>query len=376
MTITNELVSQLDLQALLDGMGQGVLIFDSEGTLIVDNLAVRHLLGSTLAQIRQEGWTACVELLDSGRPEGKPGLAVLREQATQVTHPIRFNTTLNNTFLPGWISALYLQSGEVLTQISLEDPNWAALTQLMHRFRSEARQAITATRGHAELITQMSVNRPKDMTTDQLAGRVMGFSEIMSSHMYRLEALMEQLHRWEIILTDQLAEEVQSRKRQIDLAEWLEDYLETLLDQSLVDPEIGLIDYRERLVINVPDDTCLYASPHHLGTILRDLLRNAVLYTPDNSPIILQAVSLPESPFVRVDIIDRGCGIRTKEVSKIFQPFQRAMQPQVISQFGYGLSLFLSKAEIEAMGGEIEFKSEEGVGSVFSLKLPAWDDNR
>jgi signal transduction histidine kinase len=54
----------------------------------------------------------------------------------------------------------------------------------------------------------------------------------------------------------------------------------------------------------------------------------------------------------------------------VFIPFQRARQPQVIAQFGYGVSLYLAKMEVETMGGRIWFASEEGVGTTFSFKLP------
>ena len=54
-----------------------------------------------------------------------------------------------------------------------------------------------------------------------------------------------------------------------------------------------------------------------------------------------------------------------------FAPFERARQPQIIAEFGYGLSLYLAKAEIEAMGGRIGFESQEGIGTAFSLQLPA-----
>jgi signal transduction histidine kinase len=77
---------------------------------------------------------------------------------------------------------------------------------------------------------------------------------------------------------------------------------------------------------------------------------------------------------VQIDVIDQGYGIRAKEADRVFAPFQRARQPQIIGEFGYGLSLYLAKAEVEAMGGRIWYESEEGVGSTFSVKLPTWKE--
>jgi signal transduction histidine kinase len=58
----------------------------------------------------------------------------------------------------------------------------------------------------------------------------------------------------------------------------------------------------------------------------------------------------------------------------VFKPFARARQPQIISEFGYGLSLYLCKMELAAMGGQIWFSGEDGVGTTFSVMLPAWRD--
>ena len=66
--------------------------------------------------------------------------------------------------------------------------------------------------------------------------------------------------------------------------------------------------------------------------------------------------------------------MRAKEFDRVFMPFQRARQPQIISEFGYGLSLYLCKHEVEAMNGRMWFESEEGVGSTFILMLPLWRD--
>lgn len=112
------------------------------------------------------------------------------------------------------------------------------------------------------------------------------------------------------------------------------------------------------------------ASQEYLRKALHDVLRNAVLYSPKDTPIILRAARLTPSDVVQIDITDQGCGIRAKEAERVFAPFQRARQPQIMAEFGYGLSLYLVKAELDAMGGRIWYESEEGVGTTFSIKLP------
>lgn len=74
---------------------------------------------------------------------------------------------------------------------------------------------------------------------------------------------------------------------------------------------------------------------------------------------------------VQIDVIDDGIGIRESEQDRVFAPFRRARQPQVISEFGYGLSLYLCKQEVEAMNGRIWFDSVENAGTTFSIVLPA-----
>jgi signal transduction histidine kinase len=369
---------KLDTHLLLDGLGQGIMLFDDSGALILANAAIREMLGRRLEPIERDGWDALVDWLDGTNETDTPDIDAIHAQATAEKRPIRFHIDLDRAYTPCWLSTIDAPGEGVLTQVCLERPDWHALAELMGTFRNEARMAITATRGHADLLAQLAADQAKHLSSEQLAGRVLGFAEIMASHMYRLEALTDLLYRWEIILTGQLGEDVATTTRQVELAEWIEDYLESLVERSLVDPELNMSDFRERLTVNVADELYVTVSPRHLGTILRDLLRNAVLYSEENTPIILQAVPVPDGQHLRIDIVDRGYGIRETQTLRVFAPFQRAYQPQIMARFGYGLSLYLCKTEIEAMGGSLTFNSEEGVGSVFSLILPteqtAWPD--
>jgi signal transduction histidine kinase len=362
--------TNLDPRAVIDSLGQGILVFDAADRLVLDNRAARAILGPNLTLIRAEGWVACAMLLDARRVEG-PGADEIRKMAMQQADPVRFHTLLTGAYIPCWAAAIQAQDGQTYTQITLEQPDWVALKEFMSTFRSEARLAVESTRGHADLIIQIMKKRPAGMTVDQLAARVVGFAEIMSTHMHRLEMFLDLLHRLELLRTGQLAAEVTKHRRKLNLAEFVEDFLEELADESPLDP-VKAEDVRDRLYVEIPGDLGIIASSEHLKRILRDLLRNAILYSEQGTPIGLRAARLAPSDVIQIDVADQGCGIRAKEADRVFAPFQRARQPQVLAEFGYGLSLYLAKAEVDAMGGRIWYESEEGVGTTFSLKLPGW----
>jgi K+-sensing histidine kinase KdpD len=96
------------------------------------------------------------------------------------------------------------------------------------------------------------------------------------------------------------------------------------------------------------------------------------MYSMKATPVKIIASAL--GSMVQIDVIDEGYGVRAKEIDKVFQPFARARQPQIIAEFGHGLSLYLCKQEVEAMNGAMWFTTEEHVGSIFSIKLPRWQE--
>jgi signal transduction histidine kinase len=360
----------LDLRAVIDSLGQGILVFDAADRLVLDNRAARAILGPNLTLIRAEGWIACAMLLDARRTDGL-GADDIRRKALTEGEPVRFHTLLTGAYIPCWCARVDGADGTVYTQITLEQPDWVALKEFMSTFRSEARLAVESTRGHADLIIQIMKKRKPGMTIEQLAERVIGFAEIMATHMHRLEMFLDQLHRLEMLRTGQLPVEVNKTRRKVRLAEFVEDFLEALADESPLDP-VRAEDVRDRLTVQIPDDIGVLASPEYLWRVLHDMLRNAVLYSEKDTPITLRATRLLPSDVIQIDLIDQGCGIRAKEADRVFAPFQRARQPQIIAEFGYGLSLYLAKAELDAMGGRIWYESEEKVGSTFSIKLPGW----
>lgn len=365
---------QLNYQSVLDGLGQGVLIFDKEDRLLMDNLAARASLGTDLKLIRASGWKAAAALFNTRASSPDNNADAARKKALESARPVRFHMFRSGEYIPCWAAAVHGSGGEVFTMITLESPDWTAMTDLMTRFRDEVDTAASATQGHTHLINQaMKAQKPGE-TVEQVTRRISGFVQVISTHMHRLERLMGLFERLEQVRTGRLPDLIRSERHKIDLADFVEDFIEKLDESQLIDPETEAQDYRSRITTTVPDGLYVHASPERLTNILHDLLRNAIMYSMKATPIMIIAQASVQNQSVQIDVVDEGYGVRAKEFERVFASFERARQPQIIGEFGYGLSLYLCKHEVEAMNGKIWFESEEGVGTTFSFKLPLWRD--
>lgn len=366
---------QLQYQAILDGLGQGVLIFDSENRLVVDNLAARAILGADLKLIRASGWAAAATVFNARTNDPEDNVETARKRALESARPVRFHIYRAGEYVPCWAAAVHGESGDIFTLITIEVPDWTAMTDILTQFRAEVQNAAESSQGHINLILQSLKQIKPGESVEQLGRRIGGFVQLIATHTHRVERLMNLLHRLELIRTGKLPEVIRKERRKIVLDEFIEDFIEGLDEVQLLDPETETQDYRSRIKTTVGDGLVVFASPSRLTTILHDILRNAIMYSMKATPIIIMAQTSPQNQSVQIDVIDEGYGIRAKEFERVFASFQRARQPQILGEFGYGISLYLCKHEVEAMNGKIWFESEEGVGTTFSLKLPMWRDD-
>lgn len=109
------------------------------------------------------------------------------------------------------------------------------------------------------------------------------------------------------------------------------------------------------------------ADRRHMERILHNLLTNAIKYSPSQSSVtvILSAVGGE----LCVQVQDSGYGIPAHELPFVFDRFHRVASHKKLAA-GTGLGLAITKALVEAHQGRIEAVSEEGQGSLFSVRLP------
>ena len=103
-----------------------------------------------------------------------------------------------------------------------------------------------------------------------------------------------------------------------------------------------------------------------LRYVIRNLLANAIKYSPKQSPVIVDVYCEPE--WVVISVSDNGIGIPEKDMEKLFTPFFRASNTTTISGTGVGLSIV--KEFIEVHGGTIAVQSRQNEGSTFIVRLP------
>ncbi len=104
-----------------------------------------------------------------------------------------------------------------------------------------------------------------------------------------------------------------------------------------------------------------------VAQVLGNLLLNAVKYS-EGGEVCVRVTD--EGASVRIAVADRGIGIPPEALSHIFEPFYRAENAVGGSRRGMGLGLPITRALIEAHGGEIAVESHIGEGSTFTLTLP------
>jgi PAS domain S-box-containing protein len=111
----------------------------------------------------------------------------------------------------------------------------------------------------------------------------------------------------------------------------------------------------------------LRTDPQKLKVVLRNLIGNAVKFTPQGS-ITVQAS--PKRGGVEVRVSDTGIGISPDALAVIFEPFRQVESAATQQYGGAGLGLHIVKRLLELLGGTVAVESEVGQGSTFCVWVP------
>lgn len=139
--------------------------------------------------------------------------------------------------------------------------------------------------------------------------------------------------------------------------------------QAVATPFRDELEARQgQLSVVMPEELRVLANPKGLDIVLRNLIDNALKFTPASDAPRLRIEAQAEGDRVRLSVSDQGIGFDMKYHDRIFGMFQRLHRQDQIPGTGIGLAL-VQKA-VERMGGQIRAESAPGQGATFYIELP------
>ena len=329
-------------ETVLASMAEGVLVVDSQGRLQLVNDAARQLLKldrSALGHpyIETLRHPAIVEQLTGGL-EGAPASTL------ELTLPLDPPRTLMARVAP-------FDSGGRGAVLVLQDVTAFRHADQMRRdfvanVSHELRTPLTAVKGYAEAL----LDDPDDEVMRER------FLEIIHTQASRMERLVKDLLRLARLDAGQEQADASPCELEPLLAGVISDMaqLSTAKRQQvhlMVDPAVA------RLSTDVAK----------LHDIVRNLVENAVNYTPDEGTITIEAG--PADAGVAITVSDTGPGVPASDLTRVFERFYRVDKSRA-RPGGTGLGLAIVKHLVQVLGGTITVANRPEGGAVFTLTLP------
>ncbi len=157
----------------------------------------------------------------------------------------------------------------------------------------------------------------------------------------------------------------------------MEVSLERFEPQSLINEVVAMVEplverNDNKLEVEIVDAGTMYTDQTKLRQILFNLLSNAAKFTQQGS-IVLRCKSLQDAgtTWLEFQVTDSGIGMTEAQMGQVFEAFSQADSSTTRHYGGTGLGLTITKSFCELLGGKIAAESKMGVGSTFTVRVPA-----
>jgi two-component system phosphate regulon sensor histidine kinase PhoR len=331
------------LDAILRGMGEGVLVTDAAGAVTLVNPAFRALfeLGGDLdsrplAEVcRHPTLLETFRRVQENRSEQIAEIVLPRSaEITLLTHWV----PLSEAGTPAGVVAVFHDISDIKR---LERVRRDFVANVSH----ELRTPVTVIRGYAETLAGGAAD-------PEIVSR---FATIIQAHATRLANLVSDL----LILSELEAKGAALNLLSIDLADVVGHCCQLLRPQA---------EERQITIDNTSvSSSVVLADRQRLEQVLVNLLDNAVKYTPAGGQVTVKATA--DDNQVTISIRDTGPGIPLQEQTRIFERFYRVDAGRSRDQGGTGLGLAIVKHIVQLHGGTVSVESIPGQGACFTFTL-------
>lgn len=363
-------------QAILQSIADGVLAVDIHERIVVLNPAAAELLGQDADEMLGKRLS---ELRMPDDPSTVVGLQQIIQQVRRELMDEDFAPTEDQIALGRRIvrlrSAPTMQRGTVLTGavVSMQDVTRAveldrAKSEFIATASHELRTPLASLRGFVDVFLLTG--------TDNLNENQRLYLDTIKRQTNNLTQLVNDL--LEIARLDRGEERLE--RRWIAPASAIEEILNSQSD-IIVRREVQVSTDLQ------PDLPMVWLDNLHLRIVLSNLIGNAIKYVYQGGMVFIRAHTitsseqLPTPPFnhdwnhsnedsLLVVVEDNGVGIRAEDQPRIFERFFRSENPLSVEVGGTGLGLAITYSLIELNECQIGFRSSEGQGSLFWLRIP------
>lgn len=340
------------MKLMVEGMSEGVLMFDEKGELVILNAAARQILdykGSGLSAgpfLKHLEGLGVGDLFDGLKNEaGSPRVRelALEKPYTRIVH-LEASYMRDEAGRP-------LGTAMVLRDVTRE----REIDQMKNDFVSlvshELGTPLIAIRGGVENILKGLTGEVSPMQRD--------FLLIVKRNVERLSRLIGDL----LDIARIEAGRIEINRQEVELPTLVTEAM-SLLEEVAAGKGVSL---ETSFAEDLPK---VLADPDRITQVVTNLVGNAIKFTPASGRI---SVGISKQPScIRIDVSDTGKGIPGQDLEKVFDKFyQVARRPgEEAAKKGAGLGLTISKGIVEKHGGKIWVESEPGKGSTFSFTLP------
>ncbi|MBU5211443.1 cell wall metabolism sensor histidine kinase WalK [Heyndrickxia oleronia] len=333
------------LDSILAHMTDGVIATDRKGKIILINNPAAEMLDVSRETVLSQELVSLLNIEDLHQFED-----LLKEQDSII---LDFSTKEEPYILRASFSIIQSETGfvsgliTVLHDVTEQEKIDMERREFVSNVSHELRTPLTTMRSYLEALADGAID------DKEIAPRFLTVTQNETERMIRLVNDLLKLSKMD-------SRDYQLNKEWVNIIEYFHhviDRFEMAKDQNVTFkrklPNAGVF-------VEVDLDK--------LTQVLDNIISNALKYSPEGGQITFRARELEE--MVELSISDQGMGIPKDNLKKIFERFYRVDKARTRKMGGSGLGLAIAKEMVEAHGGEIWARSEEGKGTTIYLTLP------
>lgn len=147
-----------------------------------------------------------------------------------------------------------------------------------------------------------------------------------------------------------------------------------LIEGVVISHEVFVVDSGLAIEYHAEPRVKVVGDPDKIKQAVANLISNAVRYTPEGGSILVDVHQ--EGKVAAIDVSDTGVGLTPEEEQMVFSRFWRADTGRKRESGGLGIGLAVVKEIVDRHKGKVLVKGEKGVGSTFTILLPAYDERQ